>query len=104
MKRREQEGLLPKRITEAEQIEKLLRGEGQGRGLSEFERMELVRRRTEQMERKVQREEQLMRAQNQGDHVERVLLVNDRYIDAINAKLKILDQILVYILKLLIED
>jgi hypothetical protein len=55
--------------------------------------MELVRRRTEQMERKVQREEQLMRAQNQSDHVERVLQVNDRYIDAINAKLKILDQI-----------
>lgn len=51
MRRAEQEGLLPMRITESQQIEKLLNNAA-AHGLSEFETMELVRRRAEIMERK----------------------------------------------------
>lgn len=44
------------------------------------------------MERQARREEQLLRAEG-GEEVDRVIAVNDRYIDAITAKLKILDNL-----------
>lgn len=93
LKRAEQEGLYPKRLTEAQQIDKLL-ADAAAHGLSEFERVELVRRRAEIMEQRAMREEQLIRNATGGYSaagVEQVIAVNDRYIDAITAKLKILD-------------
>ena len=44
----------PKRVTEQQQIDRLLKVGG---GLSEFERMEMVRRKAEIMERRAEREE-----------------------------------------------
>lgn len=65
-----------------------------GNGLSEFERMEIIRRKAEIMEKRAEREEQLLRAKRNGNSdVDELMAVNDRYIDAISAKLKILDQI-----------
>jgi hypothetical protein len=68
--------------------------------MSELERLELVRKKAEVLERQARREEQLIRngtiSDGQGnntDIVERSIAVNDRYMEAINAKLKILDQI-----------
>lgn len=63
----------------------------QNGNLSELDRLEMVRKRAEAIEKQARREEQLIR-QEQGDHmVERSIAVNDRYMEAINAKLKILD-------------
>lgn len=56
MRRAEQEGLVPKRITEALQIDKLLK-DAAANGLSDYERIELIRRRAEIVERKAMREE-----------------------------------------------
>jgi hypothetical protein len=60
--------------------------------------MELLRRDADQIERRAQREEQLIKHNKQaasevksGTGIDRSLAVNDRYLDAINAKLKILD-------------
>jgi hypothetical protein len=60
--------------------------------------MELLRRHADQIERRAHREEQLIRHNKQvasevksGSGIDRSLAVNDRYLDAINAKLKILD-------------
>ena len=57
------------------------------------DRIEMVRRHAENLEMRAFREEQLMRHDMQSGDVDRVISVNDRYIDAINAKLKLLDQI-----------
>ena len=57
------------------------------------DKIELVRRHAENLEIRAFREEQLMRTEAQSGDVDRVIAVNDRYIDAINAKLKLLDQI-----------
>jgi hypothetical protein len=45
------------------------------------------------MEIKARKDEQLMRAMGKNDDVEKTIAVNDLYIDAISAKLKLLDQI-----------
>lgn len=57
------------------------------------DRIEMVRRHAENLEIRAFREEQLMRTEMQSGDVDRAIAVNDRYIDAINAKLKLLDQI-----------
>ena len=81
--------------SEAKVIDKLLKDTA---NLSEFEKMELLRRHADQIERRAQREEQLIKHNKQaasevksGTGIDRSLAVNDRYLDAINAKLKILD-------------
>jgi hypothetical protein len=62
--------------------------------LSEYERLEAVKRQAEQMEQKAKMEEDLIRiGGSNGGQVEKTIAVNDMYIDAITAKLKILDQI-----------
>ena len=45
------------------------------------------------MEKKAQREEMLMKNDKSGDHIDKSIAVNDKYIEAITAKLRILDQI-----------
>ena len=45
------------------------------------------------MEKKALREEMLMRNQSKGDDIDMSIAVNDKYIEAITAKLRILDQI-----------
>lgn len=57
------------------------------------DRIEMVRRHAENLEMRAFREEQLMRTEAQSGDVDRAIAVNDRYIDAIHAKLKLLDQI-----------
>ena len=65
--------------------------------MSDVEKIEKVRRHAENMERRAKREEQLLNngpGGAKGDtvgNVERGIAVNDRYIDAIHAKLKLLD-------------
>lgn len=63
--------------------------------MSELERLELVRKKTEALEKQARREEELIRNGSKmtgnSDMVERSIAVNDRYMEAINAKLKILD-------------
>ncbi len=66
--------------------------------MSELERLEIVRKKAEALERQARREEELIRNGDKGgqgntDTVERSIAVNDRYMEAINAKLRILDQI-----------
>lgn len=46
------------------------------------------------MEKKAMREEMLIKNGGKGDdHIDKSIAVNDKYIEAITAKLKILDQI-----------
>ena len=52
----ETDGLAPKRATESQRIEKLL----QDKSLNDYERMELVKRHAEIMEKKAKREEFLI--------------------------------------------
>ena len=66
------------------------------KNLNEYERMEAVKRRANQMEEKARMQEQLINIEKAGDmsyqeSVEKTIAVNDMYIDAIQAKLKILD-------------
>ncbi len=75
--------------------------------MSEYERIEAVKRRANQIEEKARMQEKLLDlqkvkggayvAENPGlayqENVEQTIAVNDMYIDAIQAKLKILDQI-----------
>jgi hypothetical protein len=63
--------------------------------LSELERLEIVRKRAEAIEKQARREEKLIRQEqgSGGGDIERSIAVNDRYMEAINAKLRILDQI-----------
>jgi len=63
--------------------------------LNDYERIEAVKRRAEMMEEKARMEEKMIRL-NGGDgatsaNVEKTIAVNDIYIEAISAKLKILD-------------
>ena len=85
----EADGIVPKRINESSQIEKLLKDSN----LTDYERMELIKRRAEIMEKKAQRDEMLIRNGKADDHIDKSIAVNDKYIEAITAKLKILDQI-----------
>jgi len=45
------------------------------------------------MEKKAMREEMLMKVGYGEDNIDKTIAVNDKYIEAITAKLKILDQI-----------
>ncbi len=58
--------------------------------LSEAEKLEFVKKRAELMEKQALRDEMLIRAGHQ-DNIEKNIAVNDKYIDAITAKLRILD-------------
>jgi len=58
--------------------------------LSESEKLEYVRRRAEIMEKQALRDEALIKA-GVVDDIEKNIAVNDKYIDAITAKLRILD-------------
>lgn len=84
----EKDGVGPKRLGELQRIEKLLSNPS----ISETEKLEYVKRRAEIMEKQALREEMLIRA-GHHDNIEKNIAVNDKYIDAITAKLKILDQI-----------
>ena len=65
--------------------------------LNEYEKMDAVKRRAEKIERQAKMQERLMKvayAANNGDsqqNVQKTIEVNDLYIEAITAKLKILD-------------
>ena len=68
--------------------------------LNEYERLEAVKREAEKMEQHARQQEKLIKlakvkgyANDSKDNVQRMIDVNDSYIDAITAKLKILDQI-----------
>ena len=62
--------------------------------MSEYEKLEIVKRRAEMMEKKAMRDEMLIRAGKTGEvshDVDKTIAVNDMYIEAITAKLRILD-------------
>ena len=65
--------------------------------MNEYEKMEAVKRKAIQMEEKARMQEKLILMDKAGgdefqhDNVERTIAVNDMYIDAIQAKLRILD-------------
>ena len=63
--------------------------------MSEYERLEAVRRHAGIMEEKARMDEMLIRngRSEDSENVEKTIAVNDMYIDAITAKLKILEQI-----------
>ena len=88
MKREQEErdGHAPKRFNELQKIERLL----QNPDLTETEKLEYVRRRAELMEKQALRDEALIKA-GVADDIEKNIAVNDKYIDAITAKLKLLD-------------
>lgn len=72
------------------EIDKVLRSQE----MSEAEKYELVRRRTEQLEQRAEQEERVLQVLGQGGgerEVERAIEVNDMYIESIKAKLKMLD-------------
>lgn len=60
--------------------------------ISDNEKMDFVKKRAELIEKQALRDEMLIRA-GHVDNIEKNIAVNDKYIDAITAKLKILDQI-----------
>ena len=64
--------------------------------LNEYERLELIKRRAEIMEKKAMREEMLIRTNKGEQAIDQSIAVNDKYIEAITAKLRILDQIWPY--------
>ncbi len=66
--------------------------------MSEIDRLEEIRKRAQQMEERARMDEKLIRnnARNTRDpalNVEKTIAVNDMYLEAIQAKLKILDSI-----------
>lgn len=74
------------------------------KNLNEYQKLEAIKRQANLMEEKARMKEKLIEIerrefmyQNNSDYyksnVEKTIQVNDMYIDAINAKLKILDQI-----------
>ena len=74
------------------------------KNLNEYEKMEAVKRKAVQMENRARMQEKLIQYGSLGgdrdandefyaDNVEKTIQVNDMYIDAIQAKLRILDQI-----------
>ena len=98
--KREQEGIQVKRhhhlLNEAE-IDKVLKN----RDMSEAEKYNLLRIKTDQLEQLAEQEERVLHViggANGGGisgerEVERAIEVNDMYIESIKAKLKMLDQI-----------
>ncbi len=62
--------------------------------MNEYEKLDAVRRRAEIMEEKARMDEMLIRNdKGHSETVDKTIAVNDMYIEAITAKLKILDQI-----------
>ena len=97
--KREQEGVQVKKhhylLNEAE-IDKVLKS----RDMSEAEKYNLLRLKTEQLEQRAEQEERVLQVIGgpgggiAGEkEVERAIEVNDMYIESIKAKLKMLDQI-----------
>ena len=65
-------------------------------GMNDVERMREVQRQSRVIEEKAKMGEELIRNNYGGDELENVqqaLVVNDMYLDVINAKLKVLDQL-----------
>ena len=90
--KREQEGYRPKIIDD-----KLWDKYMKDQTLSEYQRLDEIRKRAQLMEEKAKMNEKLVRNTvrdaNQTQNVEKAIAVNDMYLEAIQAKLKILDQI-----------
>jgi len=63
--------------------------------MSDVERIEAVKRRAEQVEERARMDEKLIKygQGGYGGNVEKTIAVNDMYIEAITAKLKILDHL-----------
>lgn len=66
--------------------------------LNEYEKLDLVKRKADQMEIKAKQREKLIKVEQAGgidsrDNVQKTIEVNDMYMEAITAKLKILDNI-----------
>lgn len=66
--------------------------------LNEYERLTAVKRKADQMENQAKMRERLMKVEQAGgvaqqDNVQKTIEVNDMYMEAITAKLKILDNI-----------
>lgn len=59
--------------------------------ISEQERMERVKQRARELEVQALKDEQLMKVAGEVDDVSKSIAVNDKYIESINAKLKLLD-------------
>jgi hypothetical protein len=76
-------------------IDRLMRDEN----LNDYERVEIAKRQVAQIEKRARNQEKMLKVANvagqrdQRDNVQRIINVNDTYIEAITAKLKILDQI-----------
>lgn len=87
----ERDGVV-KRKTNDEMLDKYLNDPN----LNDYERLEIVRRKAEMMEQKARRDEMLIKVGKSGEgrqDVDKTIAVNDMYIEAITAKLRILDQI-----------
>ncbi|CDW87268.1 UNKNOWN [Stylonychia lemnae] len=84
----EKDGIAPRRVNDLQKIEKMLANPN----ISDNEKMDYVKKRAELIEKQALRDEMLIRA-GHVDNIEKNIAVNDKYIDAITAKLKILDQI-----------
>ncbi len=64
--------------------------------MNDLEKLEVVRMKADQIENRARMEEQMIKngGSGEGGHsIEKSMAINDMYIDAITAKLKILDQI-----------
>jgi hypothetical protein len=63
--------------------------------LTDVEKYNIVKIKTDQIEKKANLEEQMLNVmgQNTGRNVEKTIEVNDMYIESIKAKLMMLDQI-----------
>jgi hypothetical protein len=83
--------------------EKIINSFLNDKNLNEYEKMEAVKRKAHAMEERARMQEKLIKVANRGggnrdldshfysDNVDQTIAVNDMYIDAIQAKLKILD-------------
>jgi len=63
------------------------------KGMTEFEKVEAVKKRAEMMEERARMDEELIRYTEGDRNVDKAMAVNDMYIEAITAKLKILDKL-----------
>ena len=90
--KREQEGGV-KKPNQNDFIEKYLNDPT----LNDYQKLDIIKRKAEIMERKAKMDEQLIKVGKGSvegkDDVDKTIAVNDMYIEAITAKLKILDQI-----------
>ena len=66
--------------------------------MNEYEKLDAVKRKADQMENQAKMREKLIKVEQAGgierhDNVQKTIEVNDMYMEAITAKLKILDNI-----------